>query len=549
MGATETSPVYKDALELLDQGRYAEAEAAFAALLRLKPSDDAAKTSLEAVRFLQGRATVPEDLVGRLVLAYNLAHRQGPVALQGVDEGPRLDQAVQIILSVKEAIPDQAKPAVAEILWRAADYATANSLGDLASLGRHSALHGTPADLLHQLAKVQTDADRAEVMHQHRLWTDRFEQAAEKQPIAHPARSPRDRLRLGFLSADLRHHVVGYFAYPLFENLDSRFDLYAYSSFDGDPDVMQRWFESRAQFRRLPGGARAAAEVIAADDLDMLVDLGGPTPQNRPAALAFKPARLQMSWLGYPQSLGFSAVDYFLADPAMAPTRPDLLEEALLTMPTSWVSMSPAAFQPRPAETPEPPVFRNGHITFGTANNTYKFNPKLVGVWAQVLAAVPTSRFMILRPEAGALSFRENIRRCFVQAGVDPDRLVFRAIRGGVRALYAEIDIALDTFPVTGGTTTCEALWMGVPTISLVGHAPYERMSWSVLSGIGLADLCVRNPEDYVRRAAELAATPGRLAELRRTMRERIKANPLGQPERFAADFYDLMVRTITKHS
>jgi predicted O-linked N-acetylglucosamine transferase (SPINDLY family) len=261
--------------------------------------------------------------------------------------------------------------------------------------------------------------------------------------------------------------------------------------------------------------------------------------------VAFKPARRQASWLGYPHSLGLAAIDHFVADPYLVPPRRELLLEEPLLMPASWICMAPAAFPDEPRPAPEPPMSRNGHVTFGTANNTYKFNPRLLNTWAKVLAAVPGSRFMIVRPEVGAPSLQANIARHFAAEGVAADRLEFVAQRGNIRPLYAEIDIALDTFPLTGGTTTCDALWMGVPTVSLVGEAVFERLSWSILSNAGLAELCATTVEDFIRLAVALAGQPERLAELRRTLRERIAARPLGQPERFAHDFYDLMARAV----
>jgi predicted O-linked N-acetylglucosamine transferase (SPINDLY family) len=419
----------------------------------------------------------------------------------------------------------------------------------LGGLGREIALHGAPDLLLHELAKIETDADRLEVIHQHRLWGERVERAVADGPVARPPRDgARGRIRLGFLSSDLRHHVVAFFAQPLFEFLDPRFEIYCYSSFRGAPDVAQQWIAGRsAAYRILPPDDREAAEMVAADDLDLLIELGGTTPLSRPGVLARKPARLQASWLGYPQSLGLAAIDFIVADPYLAPPRRELLLETPLLMPACWVCMAPAAFQPVPAVETVPPVEKKGYVTFGTANDPYKFTPRLLRTWARIVAATPGSRFMFLRPEAGAPSFRENVARYFAEEGVGADRLDFRAVRGGIRPIYGEMDIALDTFPLTGGTTTCEALWMGVPTVTLVGEAMFERLGWSIVNNAGLADLAATTVEDYVRIAVELAGAPARLSELRQGMRVRIGAMPLGQPRPFAQAFYDLMAATIAE--
>ncbi len=469
------------------------------------------------------------------------------MSLFGADEGARLEQAVGLLLSSIGGLPDIDKPQAANILWSAGRYEAARFLGDLPELARCCDLSGLPG--VNLVARVETDADRRELIRHHRMWAEKVEaKAAERPLIRPPSDRPRPPFRLGLLSSDLRQHVVGFFAAPLFEHPDPRFELYCYSSLGGKPDRVRLWFEERATaYRQLPPDDHEAAAMIAADDLDMLIDLGGPTPHNRPALLAYRAAPVQACWLGYPHSLGLSAIDYLIVDPSLAPPRREFLTERALSMPSSWVCMSEAAFPMQPAHQPTPPVARTGRITFGTANDPYKYSPKVLGAWAKVVAAVPGARFMIVRPEAGAPSFRNAVASHFAAEGVSADRLDFRPLRGAVRASYADMDIALDTFPVTGGTTTCEALWYGVPTVTLVGEALYERLSWALLAGVGLGDLAATNLEDYVRIAVRLANDPARIADLRATMRDRIQASPLGQPQRFAADYYDLMARAVAE--
>lgn len=184
------------------------------------------------------------------------------------------------------------------------------------------------------------------------------------------------------------------------------------------------------------------------------------------------------------------------------------------------------------------PVEKNGFVTFGTANNPYKYGREVVSAWARVVARTPGSRFLFIRPEGGVPTFRENIRKVFASEGVEADRVRFEAVRGRHLPFYNEIDISLDTFPQTGGTTTCESLWMGVPVIARVGDAVFERLSYSVLTNVGLGDLCATTTEDYVDIAVKLAGDPARIGELRRSMRERLKASPLGQQKQFADDYY-----------
>ena len=422
-------------------------------------------------------------------------------------------------------------------------------LGDFATLGRAWAASGRPSALLEQLPAVRGRADRLELLEQHRIWARSVEATAAAQPIRRPDPRPRDgRIRLGLMSADLRDHPVGYFALPLFDHRDAgRFELFCYSFFRGEADRAQSHFAQRATaFRKLPDATtREAAQIIADDRLDMLIELGGSTDMNRPEVMAYRPAPIQASWLGYPHSTGLAAIDHFICDPFTRPGDPALLAETALVMPKSWVAFSPAVFTGSPAVDPTPPRDRTGWITFGTANNPYKYNRATIGAWARAVAAVPDSRFMIVRPEAGSESFRRNLEQLFAAQGVDPARLDFRPVRGGQMALYNQIDISLDTFPLTGGTTTVEALWMGTPVVSLRGEAFYERLSHSILSNVGLADLVADDVDGFVEIAARLAADGPRRAALRATLREQVSQSPLGQAETFARDFYEMIAARV----
>jgi predicted O-linked N-acetylglucosamine transferase (SPINDLY family) len=223
-----------------------------------------------------------------------------------------------------------------------------------------------------------------------------------------------------------------------------------------------------------------------------------------------------------------------------------LLLEKPFEMPSSWVSLGPLGFTDHPilAGLPEE---RTGRLTFGTMNNPYKYAPDAIALWARVLHRVPGSRFLIVRPEAGVALFRENMARAFGKHGIAADRLAYAAVRGQHMARYNDIDIALDTVPQTGGTTTCECLWMGVPTVSLVGPAFFERLSFSNLVNAGLRDLAVDTPDAYVDQAVALAADPERRRALRSGLRETIRQSPLGDTRAWVRDFEALTVRTLER--
>jgi predicted O-linked N-acetylglucosamine transferase (SPINDLY family) len=317
-------------------------------------------------------------------------------------------------------------------------------------------------------------------------------------------------------------------------------DVFCYSFYEKQADSAQRHLEAKVTaFRHWPKRPDAqVAEGIAADGLDILFELGGSTAMNKLEVMAYRPARLGASWLGYPHSAGLEQIDLILTDPFIQPEDPHLLIERPFQMPETWVALS-RMFAPHEiaADTPQA---RKGHLTFGTANNPYKYTPACLDAWAACLRTVPGSRFVFLRPEGGVDSFVQGARTAFARRDVDPDRLEFIGVRGDHMRHYNEIDIALDSLPHVGGTTTCEALWMGVPTISLVGPGFPERLSYSNLSNAGLGDLAVFSVADYVAKAAELAADPARRLALRHGLRAQIAANPLGQPERFTKHFYDL---------
>ena len=435
------------------------------------------------------------------------------------------------------------------ILVRMGRFDIVKTLGSFRDLGRAWASESLHDALHYHLARVETDEDRYEILEQHRIW-GRIELAKTKlNPLPKPALvKGRDKIRLGIMSSDLRHHPVSYFAMPLFDFIDrNRFEVYCYSWCRHDPDPIQQFIASRVnEFRWHKAIAdRDAAELIVKDQLDLLFELGSSTDMNKLEVMAWNPAPLTASWLGYPHSAGLETIDYILVDPFINPPDPALLIEKPFEMPKSWVAMGRLGFNEAEEIKPVIPSARKGYITFGTANNPYKYSPKVLSTWARVLNEVPESKFLFVRPEAGAAAFREYMTKAFVDEGVAADRILFESVRGKHMRFYNEMDISLDTFPQTGGTTTCESIFMGVPVITLVGTAFFERLSYSNLSNAGLGDLAAFSHDDYVKKAVALAQDTKRRTYLRSALRRQIKDRPLGQPEQFAKDFYDLVAKTV----
>ena len=400
---------------------------------------------------------------------------------------------------------------------------------------RISALH-------YELGQVETLEDRIQIVEWHRAWGRREAAGIQSapRPVA-PAVHRARRLRVGFMSSDLRHHPVSYFALPLLELYDrERVEVYCYSFYEGARDQVQARIEGKVDaFRWWPRQpVRRVAEDIARDDLDILFDLGGSTAMNKLEVMAHRPARIGASWLGYPHSAGLEEIDYILTDPYITPADARLLIEKPYEMPESWVTLGKLGFHAHHQVTEGLPEERLGRLTFGTMNNPYKYTPRCIDTWAAVLRAVPGSRFLFVRPEGSAQSFVDNARAAFARRDVDPDRLDFIGVRGKHMPHYNSIDIALDSLPHVGGTTTCEALWMGVPTITLVGPGFPERLSYSNLSNAGLGELCTHSVEDYIGAAVDLAADRLRRRVLRHGLRDMIRSSALGDEQRFVEAFY-----------
>jgi predicted O-linked N-acetylglucosamine transferase (SPINDLY family) len=484
-----------------------------------------------------------EEAQARMDRAFAVLARPGREAPGNeVAEGLELQEAYDAAVAAAQAGVERLPYAASYLFMRLAAHDWLGRLHGLGDLDRRLAEQGESVGphMQVQLARIGPALeDRLELLRQRRAWGEAVERAAA--PVTRRPRPAGGKLRLGFVSSHLRHTNVGVFAWPLFEHKDAdRFELFVYSPFAGPEDPIQALFRGWSDgWRQAPGAEpRAMAETIAADGIDMLVEFGEPYAW---AVCAHRPARLQASWMGFSSSVGLPGIDHIILDPWLVPDDPRLVLETPLVMPNCAVAMTEAYFEPEPRLPETTPESRNGFVTFGTMNAPYKFSPACLDLWGRVLAAVPDSRFLVVRPEAAVPVFRHNLRQAFAAHGIAPERVRFEAVRGRHMPWYNEIDIALDTLPVTGGTTTCETLWMGVPAVTLVGAAPFERMSWSLLANAGLGDLAARSPEEYLRIAVALAADPARRQALKRGLRDQIRARPLGQSMRFAQDFYDLV--------
>lgn len=377
----------------------------------------------------------------------------------------------------------------------------------------------------------------------HRAWNERHGAAFKASWPNHRNSPDPDRpLRVGFVSPDLGRHPIGYFTLGVFENLPKdRIETVVYS--DRIPDDLTARFKACAKLWRDTRtlSDQLLAETILADGIDILIDLTGHTGENRLMAVARKPAPLQVSWAGYVSTTGLDAIDYLLSDSHSTLVEEEpFYSEKILRMPDSWLCYAPPDYAP---DVGPLPARANGHVTFCSFNNPSKNNADVLSLWAKILNAVPDARLVLKYGGYGVDSVAESVRRDFAAAGGDVERLVLEGASPHRELLerYNGVDIALDPFPYSGGLTTCEALWMGVPVITLPGATFASRHSQSFLSTVGLADLVADDRDEYVRLALDLAGDIDRLSALRAGLRDRVSASPLCDAASFARHFADLM--------
>jgi protein O-GlcNAc transferase len=347
-------------------------------------------------------------------------------------------------------------------------------------------------------------------------------------------RAPDRRLRIGYVSPDFRTHAESFFTVPLLEHHDhDRFEIHGYSSTPSPDEITERLRRACDAWHEVAGLSDVAlAAQIHNDRIDILVDLTMHMGNTRLLAFACKPAPVQVSWLAYPGTTGLDAIDFRLTDRFLDPIETSAGPEAPVRLPHCWVCYDPLSHG---EEFPVSNRSITSAVCFGSLNNPCKINEPLLRLWGRLLLTVPDSRLMLL---AYSQSHRTKIASLLGEMGISRDRLEFvgPSSRGDYLRRYNEIDVGLDTLPYNGITTTCDALWMGVPVVSMVGAAPPGRAGVGILSTIGLPDLVAHSPQQFLQIAANLAADAPRRAELRATLRNRMLASPLMDAPQFAAD-------------
>ncbi len=355
--------------------------------------------------------------------------------------------------------------------------------------------------------------------------------------------SPANRLRIGFVSGDFRNHPVGYFLENMLRHLAQQdFELVAYSACRTADEVTERLKNYFTQWQPIFTLDNAqAARLIHQDGIHILFDLSGHTGFSRLPLFSWKPAPLQISWLGYWATTGVAEIDYVLVDKVGVPeTQQIYFTEKLAYLPNTRLCFSPPNVELAVASLP---ALSNGYITFGCFQNSTKVTDEVLELWQKILTHLPTARLRFQSKQLSDEKFVQSFWQRLQNQGIDCQRVSFHdaAKREQYLAAHAQVDLILDTFPYTGGTTTCEALWMGVPTLTLVGESLLARQGASLLSAAGLSDWIVYDKQNYFEKAIQIATEVTELATLRARLREQVLASPLFDAPLFAKNFAQVL--------
>lgn len=373
------------------------------------------------------------------------------------------------------------------------------------------------------------------LLDQHRRWPGNT-----VRPAREPQRSlPQvrgDRLRIGYVSSDFRTHSVAYFVEPLLAHHDaSRFEVTCYFSHKDADSTTERLQRMAQRWRNVADlNDEQFLELINDDGIDILVDLNGHTSGSRLTVFARRAAPVQVSFIGYPDTTGVTEMDYRLSDAIADPPGAEAqCTETLIRLSGCFLCYQPPGNAPGVACAP---CEKNGYVIFGSFNNLAKINSEVIALWAALLKEIPNSRLVIKNPSLTDQSTRERYQALFEEVGISRERvdlIGFIADGSGHLGAYGRIDIALDTFPYNGTTTTCEALWMGVPVISLRGDRHKARVGASLLTAAGFPEWIADTPEQYLHIARSLAQDTARLIQIRSGLRQRLEESNLRSGEAY----------------
>ena len=353
------------------------------------------------------------------------------------------------------------------------------------------------------------------------------------------------KIRVGFLSGSFQWHVVMAWSWHLLSDFDRNFfKVFCYSNVKTPDEVTNHFRSSIENWRDIYDLTdEAAAKLIRDDEIDILFDLDGHTADNRLRVAAYRPAPIQISGVGYMNSTGLDCFDYFLSDVHCAGDE-NFFTEKVIKLPHSHICYKPF-INVEPASSP--PCFKNNFVTFGTFNQFGKITDSMLTAWKKILDAVPKSHLLLKSEIFNSKDGNNFVGERLKNFGFDLSRVEMRPYTGNHLVEYGDIDIALDTFPYTGGVTTCEALYMGVPVISLYGSRHGTRFGLSILKNVGLDELAVSTYDEYINRAIMLAGDWELLKILRKNLRTMMKKSPLMDSQNYVREIQDVFVKILNE--
>ena len=378
--------------------------------------------------------------------------------------------------------------------------------------------------------------DAAAIFREHQA----FSVAHEKHSIKRKAFSghitnPGEKLRIGYVSADLRSHPVGSFMEPVLSKHDrERFEVFVFHNHPIEDVVTERLKTHVDHWHNIAGMMNNQARaLILGKSIDILIDLSGHTSRNRLMLFANRSAPVQATWLGGPATTGLASMDYFITDEiADPPNQKEYFSEALAYLPSGFSCFMPSDDAPDVASLPRG---KHDFVTFGSLNSLNKINGDVIDLWAALLRKTPDARLLIFRNTLNAKT-RNELQHAFISRGVHPDNLDMRGEEVDKKSylnIYNEIDVLLDTFPWSGHTTACESLWMGVPVVTLRSDRHAGRTVASVLHQVGLPQLVADSKQEYLKIASHLAGDLDTLNTLRLSLRNTMQASSLRDSEGF----------------
>jgi protein O-GlcNAc transferase len=512
---------------LVEKGRFQEAIARFESSLASRPAHVPTLNNLALAYLGMGKPEAAEGIARQAIAADATngtarAHLGRALQAQGA-----LTRAEREFAAAAESLPDSAsiRLLLANIrldLGRAAEALDAFD----------AAIALQPADLpqvesARLLAMHYDDRfGRDEIFEAHRAWAARH--AAPVPVMAPRSRETRGKLRVGYVSPRMHGSSAGEILAAVLEHHDSeRFEIFCYAASDLEDGVTARLRAASHGWRAVAGlGDEALALAMRADGIDIAVDVAGHTPDHRLLAFARRPAPIAVTWLDYFDTTGLESIDVLLTDRWHSPPGDgQRFTEKLLRMPGLRYCWTPPRAGPPVLP---PPSLAGGDFVFGSFNRLSKLSPATLSLWCEVLRAAPRSRLVIKSGAFDAAEERDVIRARFGEQGIDPARIEPRGASpyGQMLAEYSQIDVALDSFPYTGGVTTLEALWMGRPVLTIAGDTLISRQSAAILSCTGLHGLIAVDRADFIAKAATLASSRAALESVSHELRERVAASP-----------------------